>query len=132
MDKLAEKLRERMDLDGMSVRSAGQKIGVSHSTVARIVHGEAVDVDTLVKVCDFLNIPVESVLDVREEPEESLRDLNLVISTEPELSQVFHKIAQGIINDEIDKTILAEIAAFANYRLEQHTQEQNKQVKQAA
>lgn len=118
MNKLAELLRKRMDVENLSLRETGEKIGVSHSTVARIVDGETVEVDTLVKICDFLNIPVETVLDIREEPEEILQQVVMVLSIEPELSQIFGDIARGIINKEVDRKVLSEIAAFASYRLE--------------
>lgn len=120
MEKLARELRRRLDLEHMSLRDAGQAMEISHSTVARAMQGYAVDIATMVKMCEFLNVPVESVLELRDEPENSLKNLNFVLSTEPELSQAFYEVAVGIVHGEIDKKILAEIAAFVRYRLEQH------------
>lgn len=120
MNKLASLLRERMDIENLSVRAAAEKIGVSHSTVARAVNGETVEVDTLVKITDFLGIPVESVLDIKDSPDELLEQIVMILSIEPELSRVFGKIARKISNKEMDPKVLSEIAAFSAYRLQQH------------
>jgi transcriptional regulator with XRE-family HTH domain len=120
MNKLAEKLRERLHVEGLSVRDAAQKIGVSHATVARAANGETVEVDTLVKIASFLGLPVESMLDVKETPDEVLEQIVMVLSIEPELSRIFGEIARKVSAKEMDPKVLSEIAAFSAYRLQQY------------
>lgn len=62
MDNLSALMIDRMDVDGLSVRDAAELIGVRHSTVARVLNGETVEVEPLVKIANFLGLPVESVL----------------------------------------------------------------------
>jgi transcriptional regulator with XRE-family HTH domain len=126
MNKLSELLRKRMDTEGLSVRDAGKRIGVSHATVARAVNGETVEVDTLVKISQFLGVPVENVLDVKEKPSELEEQIMMVLSIEPELAQVFSELAEKIVNQKIDKKVLSEVAAFAAYRLQILTKEESK------
>jgi transcriptional regulator with XRE-family HTH domain len=126
MNKLSELLRKRMDTEGLSERDAGKRIGVSHATVARAVNGETVEVDTLVKISQFLGVPVENVLDVKEKPSELEEQIMMVLSIEPELAQVFSELAEKIVNQKIDKKVLSEVAAFAAYRLQILTKEESK------
>jgi hypothetical protein len=49
----------------------------------------------------------------------------MVISIEPELSRVFGEIAQKIIDKQLDKKVLSEVAAFAAYRLQLSNQSSN-------
>jgi len=123
MNRLSELLRKRLDTEGLSVRDAGQMIGVSHSTVARAVNGETVEVDTLVKIADFLGVPVEHIIDPKDNPDDVLEQIVMVISIEPELSRVFGELAQRIIDKKIDKKVLSEVAAFTAYRLQLLEQE---------
>jgi DNA-binding Xre family transcriptional regulator len=120
-----------MDIEDLSVRRAADKIGVSHSTVARAANGETVEVDTLVKICDFLGVPIEDILDVKETPDEIVRQIAMVLSIEPELSQTFGDIARGIREGRFDTKVLAEIAAFAHYRLDQMCAESERAVVKA-
>jgi len=123
MEKLAKLLKERMDEEKLSVRAAAKLIGgVSHSTVARVINGETVEVDTLIRICDFLKIPVAEVLDLEEGPRELIGKIRKLVSFEPELGEVFKKIADGIIDEEIDREILSEVTAFASFRLHYYKQ----------
>jgi len=120
MEKLSELLAEKLKKEGMSVRAAAEKIGVSHSTVARAVKGETVEVDTLVKIADFLGVPVENILEVGKSLDKKMEHLAFILGLEPELSDVLMRISQQIKTDKIDSQILSEIAAFASFRLLQH------------
>ena len=121
MSKLSELLSARLDLLGMSVRKAADKIGVSHATVARAANGETVEVDTLVKIADFLGVPLNSLLDDVETPDEVYEQISIVFTFEPELKKVLTRIAKKIEDQTIDPKILSELAGFASYRL--HEQE---------
>jgi transcriptional regulator with XRE-family HTH domain len=121
MSKLSELLSERLDLLGMSVRKAADKIGVSHATVARAANGETVEVDTFVKIADFLGVPLNSLLDDVETPDEVYEQISVVFTIEPELKNVLTRIAKKIEAKTIDPKILSELAGFASYRL--HEQE---------
>ena len=114
--KLASMLRDRMDMEGLSVRDAGNLIGVSHSTVARAVNGEAVEIETLKKFCSFLGVPVENMLDLKDDNNELLNQILRVITIEPELAEVFIEIGQALGDNKLNKIILNEIAAFAHCR----------------
>ncbi len=124
MEKLAKLLKERMNEEKLSVRKAAKLIGgVSHSTIARVINGETVEVDTLIRICDFLKIPVAEVLDLEEGPRELTNKIRKLVSFEPELGEVFKKIADGIADEKIDREILSEIASFASFRLHVHMTE---------
>ena len=118
MNKLPELLKKRMETEKLSLRDAKKLIGVSHATIARVLQGETVKIETLVKIAVFLNVPMEDLLDVKEKPSDIMQQIVMVLSIEPELTQVFTEIAQKIENDETYKIVLAEVAAFAAYRLE--------------
>ena len=68
-------------------------------------------------------MPVESVLDVREDSDDILEQIVTVLSIEPELSEVFSEIAKGLSDGTVDRRVLAEVAAFAHYRLGQNRKE---------
>lgn len=115
--RLEEILKERMEMEGLSLRSAAEKIGTSHSTVARAVNGETLDVDSMKKICDWLGVTIDDVLDVKEEQEDIYRQIAAVISIEPEFERVFQEIFDGIENGSLSKEVLREVAAFASYRV---------------
>lgn len=44
---------------GDSLRKISKKIGVSASTLSRVTHGKTIDIDTCIKVCDYINISIQ-------------------------------------------------------------------------
>lgn len=135
MKKLPELLKKRMETEKLSLRDIAKKTNISHATVARAVNGETVKIDTLITLAEFLGVPVEDLLDVKDKPSDIMQQIVMVLSIEPELTQVFTEIAQKIENDKTYQKVLAEVAAFAAYRLDitnKKVEAQAKAKKQAA
>ena len=115
--RLNELLSERLEAENLSFRRAAELIGTSHSTVARAISGDKLDVGSMKKICDFLGVTIDSVLDIKREESELNAQIAMVLSMEPELGIVFEEIAEGIKAGTIDRDVLGEVAAFAAYRV---------------
>jgi len=121
MEKLAEKLKERMKLEKLSLRAAAKQIDVSHSTIDRVLKGETVEVDTLTKISEFLNVPIDDLIGQSKEIKERFDRISNLFSIEPELAEVLDRIAQGIKTGDIDKKIITEVSAFTAFRIRHYT-----------
>ena len=121
MEKLADKLKQRMEMEDLSLSAAAKQIGVSHSTIDRIIRGETVEIDTLIKISEYLNTPVEEFLGDAKVTSERMERIANLFSMEPELADVMDKISKGIKTGEIDKKIITEIAAFIAFRLNHYS-----------
>jgi hypothetical protein len=56
-NRLGALLRVYRTLHNRDLRAVAAEIGISHSTLARIEHGQAFDADTLLKVWQWLLTP---------------------------------------------------------------------------
>lgn len=63
--ELPRMIRAKRDRDGLSLRTAGQLIGVAGATVDNLEHGRVPDLATLLAVLAWLEVPL-SWLDGRE------------------------------------------------------------------
>jgi transcriptional regulator with XRE-family HTH domain len=114
-----------MEDEGLSLRTAGEQAGIAHTTIARVMNDESVDFSTVDTICRWLGVPVPAALEVRQDGMEILEQIAAVLAINPELSDVFSEIADKVIAGEISREILAEVAAFASYRLKTHKEESN-------
>jgi transcriptional regulator with XRE-family HTH domain len=65
-DLLASMIREKRGSNGQ--RQVADEIGnISLATISRIEQGKIPDVDTFIKICDWLNVPTETFV-LRQEP----------------------------------------------------------------
>ena len=121
--KLSELVQRKMEQEHLSLRAAGAQADISHTTIDRIIKDDTVDLGTLEKVCDWLGVPVTTVLDAGKYSNDVIEQIANAIALCPELADVFGEIADRVVAGEIDPSILVEVASFASYRLGIHKQE---------
>ena len=118
-DLLAEKQKQ----EGISTRKLGRRIGVAHTTVARIMDGQAVDLDTIEKVADYLQVNVVDLLNVgsKVETEALGAQVALLCQMEPRLVKVFREAMYGVNKDMIPPEALRDIIRYAAFRINMET-----------
>jgi DNA-binding Xre family transcriptional regulator len=108
---LAIYLRERMLKDNLSARAASREAGVAHTTIMRILDGKDVSVDTLEKVCQYLEIDPGDIIGG------GVSEFSSIISQEPELERVFTLALEKLRAGEITQDTIREIARYASWRI---------------
>jgi transcriptional regulator with XRE-family HTH domain len=122
-------LKKKMTEENLSLRNAGDKAGVAHTTIDRILKEKSVDLETLQKVCDWIGIPLSSVIDVGEEQSELFEDIAALFALNPEFTKVFSEMADKVKKGKLDADILAELTGYASYRMHQKLQAKSKSKK---
>jgi transcriptional regulator with XRE-family HTH domain len=115
---LQKVLEGAMKEKNLSAREVGTILGVSHTTVLRAVRGEQIDLDTLIKIADWLKIRPSSLLDNLGEKAEVDSKIELLIEAYPELREVLEKAAEAVEAGQADPAIIKDIAAYAEYRIQ--------------
>lgn len=111
-------LKEAIEKKGLSERKTAEAIGVSPTTIGRVLRGESIDVDTLVAICDWMNINPSHVLDSRLSGNDSLvAALTAIVESDPRLATVFDEALEKLYNQEIGPDDLRELLRYAAYRL---------------
>jgi len=114
---LRDLLKRKMESEHLSLRAAGVRADVAHTTIDRVLKDQSVDFETIEKICDWLGVPVTSVLDVKEENAEMMDQIASVLALSPELAGVFNELAEKVLSGEVDASVLGEVAAFTSYRI---------------
>lgn len=105
-----------MDERNLSARQVGSILDVSHTTILRALRGDRVDLDTLIKIADWLKIRPSELLDTfAEEDVES--KVSVLIQAYPELQEVLEKAALAIERGEAEPAIIKDIVAYAAFRI---------------
>lgn len=110
---LAVYLRERMLKDQLSSRAAGKAAGVAHTTIMRILDGKDVSVDTLEKVCAWLEVNPGDILN----PGGDVSEISSILSQEPELEAVFTQALEKLHAGEISQDVIREIIRYTSWRI---------------
>lgn len=118
-ETLAALVKLKMEEEQLSLRKAGIQADVAHTTIDRVRNGEKVDLGTVKKICDWLGVPVSSVVDVGEEKKAMMEEVASLFALNEEFSEVFTKIANKIKDGKLSTDILIEITGFASYRMQE-------------
>ena len=103
-DKIAQNIKYFRKKRNFTQRELAEQIGVKHNTVAAWEKGtNAVDIDSLFKICSALNISINSMLDIKKSesntksqnvPEISDNEISLIEAyrRHPEMHPAIHKM----------------------------------------
>jgi transcriptional regulator with XRE-family HTH domain len=116
---LSSYLREKLGKEGASVRQAARDIGVSHTTILRVLDDQPIDVGTLIKVCDYVGVAPAYVLNsLSGDKSISLRNkMDLIVQRYPRVQAVFDEAIRRLENGEVSQQAVDELLSFAAYRL---------------
>lgn len=113
-------VREEIRKKGISVRQAAREMGISHTTAIRIINGKNSDLDTLKKVCDWLNVEINSVLHEEFTDNSGLNSkLILFLEQNPNLSQSLEEALECFENRSIPKEVITDMTSYITFRLQQ-------------
>lgn len=115
MTILPSLLRDKIKSMNISEREASRRSGVSPTTIGRILKGESVDVDTLVKVCNWLGVSPSIVLDAYR-PDNLEARIAAILQARPDLANVFQGVMDRIESDKIPSSVMDDVIAYINYR----------------
>jgi len=114
---LQKVLESAMKERGLGARKVGAILGVSHTTVLRAMRGEQIDLDTLIKIADWLKIRPSALLDSMGEADVESR-IEVLVEAYPELHKVLEDAAVAIEKGQADPSIIKDIVAYAEYRIQ--------------
>ncbi len=101
----------------LSMREAAEEIGVTHTTIGRILRGRPVSVTTLTNVARFLRIDPGDLLETGKENEQLIKNIALVLEREPALAGVMQEVAEKVNSGEVPQETFREIVRYALWRL---------------
>jgi hypothetical protein len=89
--------------------------GTSHSTILRALKGEKVDVDTLIKIANWLGVRPSELLNSMSET--SLADeVAVLLQYSPELEAELKDAVERVKAGQLDPRVIQDVVAFARYR----------------
>jgi|GEM_PF-3227956 len=106
-------LEAEMKRRNMSVRSAAKEIGVSHTTLNRVLHEETeVDLATVMMIAKWMNLRPAALLGSTADDE-----IGTLVESIPGLREVLVEAAHLVETGEVSPAVLDDIVSFARYRL---------------
>jgi len=115
--KLSLILGEQMRRRDLSTRAISAEIGVSHTTINRILNGKNVSVDTLEKVSEYLRQSPADFLSSGSEVDSLSKTIAMIIGNEPSLGGLLREVAIKVERGEIPPEVLREIVRYAVWRI---------------
>ena len=112
-------LQKAMQEKGLSSHKAAEAIGVSHTTILRALRGETVDVDTIIKIANFLKVRPSELLNSMS-TETALPDqLAVLLSHSREFESELREAVERVQSGQLDPAVLRDIVSYALYKLKQ-------------
>ena len=112
-------LAEKMRKGRLSARDAARQIGVSHTTVNRVLDGDIPNVENLVSISNWLGVSVATALGVETGTQDDVAArVALLIEAEPRLKQLFGAFVKDYRDGRLSSEDIEDIFAYATYRMQ--------------
>lgn len=76
---IAEKIKKECTRQNITVKTMLQELNINHAALTKMTHGGAPSYITLARICDYLHISIDALLE-RPTPEPAPPDLNTAVS----------------------------------------------------
>jgi transcriptional regulator with XRE-family HTH domain len=124
---LSSLLKEKINNQNLSVRATAKIIGVSHTTLIRAMKGEIGDLDTIMLFSSWLGVKPTDLLNSLNSLDNSLpNQISVTLSQTPKLAKAFEKAMKVISSGKVAPHLIEDIAAYAVYRINLATDNENK------
>ena len=122
---LGNLLAEKQKQEGISTRELGRRIGIAHTTVARILDGQDTTLDTVEKVAEYLQVNPADLINVKSKVEAEALSAKItpLWEAEPRLAKVFQEAIYRLDQDEISPEAMRDIIRYAAYRLDMEAED---------
>ncbi len=111
-------LNNKITQKKLSIREAARQIGIAHTTLARVLDGHPIDLETHVDICNWLEIKPSTALDTYSSIQDALvPKIAVILEQSPSLAQKFEEIIMAIEQGIIEPGIIDEIITFIVFRL---------------
>jgi transcriptional regulator with XRE-family HTH domain len=111
-------LQNQLNARNLSSHGAAEEIGCSHTTILRAMRGERIDIDTLIKIANWLHVRPSELLNSMDATDTSLADaIAVLLSHSPELEAELKDAAARVRAGVLDQAVLTDIVSYALYKL---------------
>jgi len=111
-------LKQKIDELHISNREAARRIGIAPSTIGNILQGKVVDIDILIKVCEWLEVDPRVIFKDYLGKESTLADkFAAIVEEDPRLAKVFGDALDRVLRKEVDPSIISDLVNYATWRL---------------
>jgi transcriptional regulator with XRE-family HTH domain len=94
-----------------------EAIGTSHTTILRALRGELIDLDTIIKIADFLDVRASTLLDGFGKKDTLVVRVATVVEHVPGLAKILEEASAAVDAGAADDGLIEDIVSYAAYKL---------------
>ena len=110
-------LKDEQKKRGWSSRELAEAVGTSHTTILRALRGELVDLDTIVKIANWMNVRPSTLLDGFGKKDQVAVRVAVLVERVPGLAKTLEAAADAIDEGRAEPELIEDIVAYATYKL---------------
>lgn len=95
---IAEKIKQECMRQNITVKTMLQELNINHAALTKMTHGGAPSYITIARICDYLNISIDTLLDRPAPPTPEPPNLDAAISTVAAAANLPADYVRGILH----------------------------------
>lgn len=94
---IAEKIKKECMRQNITVKTMLQELNINHAALTKMTHGGAPSYITIARICDYLNISIDALLDRAAPATPAPPNLNAAISTVAAAANLSPDYVRGVL-----------------------------------
>ena len=111
-------IKDRLHSRDISIREAAREIGISHTTLNRILtEGSNVDLPTIQTLATWLGVSLTTAIGIEDDKSDVASAVTALIETEPQLANTFVRAAKEVMDGTLTGDDFRDILEYAMYKI---------------
>lgn len=94
---IAEKIKRECTRQNITAKTMLQELNINHAALTKMTHGGAPSYITLARICDYLNISIDTLLNRPAPPTPAPPDLNTAVSVVAAAANLSADYVRGVL-----------------------------------
>jgi DNA-binding Xre family transcriptional regulator len=119
LNAIRQMVEQKLLAEGITIGEVAIKVGLSRATYYRFLKGDNLDMDTVIRLCKWLEVSPATILNIEAPDNEvaTLSTIAAIVNLDPRIAALFVGLANDFREGKVNINVAQDILAYSAFKL---------------